>query len=97
VLAMIAKTAPGSALVFTYIHKGVLDGSRHFDGADLLVENVKKLGEPWRFGIEPSELSSFLATHGLRLEQDLGADEYRARYQVEAPGYAFYRVAIARV
>lgn len=97
VLDLIGKTAPGSALVFTYIHKGVIDGTKHFEGANVLVESVKQLGEPWRFGLLPSEVGDFVTKFGLALEQDLGADEYRAKYQVNAPGYAFYRVAIARV
>jgi methyltransferase (TIGR00027 family) len=97
VLAMVGRAAKGSAIVFTYIHRGVLDGSRHFEGASVLVDSVRKLGEPWRFGLVPSELGDFLGRHGLALEQDLGADEYRARYNVGARGYAFYRVAVARV
>jgi methyltransferase (TIGR00027 family) len=97
VLEMVARTGEGSAIVFTYIHKGVLDGSARFEGADLLVANVRRLGEPWKFGIDPAELAEFLRRHGLTLESDLGADEYRRRYGVAAPGYAFYRVAVARV
>lgn len=99
VLDMIGRTAAGSAIVFTYIHRGVLDGSAQFAGAPTLVENVKRLGEPWRFGLVPEELAAYLAGFGLALEQDLGADEYRARYLGAAahfPGYAFYRVAVAR-
>ena len=35
---------------------------------------------------------------GLALREDLGADDYRARYLPEAErggGYAFYRIAVA--
>lgn len=34
---------------------------------------------------------------GLTLERDIGADAYRAQYALRANGYAFYRVAVARV
>jgi methyltransferase (TIGR00027 family) len=99
VLDMVSRTAAGSAIVFTYIHRGVLDGSVHFDGAAKLVDNVKRLGEPWRFGLVPEELATYLAGFGLALEQDIGADEYRTRYfggDADVAGYAFYRIAVAR-
>lgn len=100
VLGRVGRTATGGAIVFTYIHRGVLDGSQRFDGADKLVDNVRRLGEPWRFGLVPAELAAYVARFGLQLEQDLGADEYRARYlgtDARFTGYAFYRIAVARV
>jgi methyltransferase (TIGR00027 family) len=100
VLDMVGLTEKGSAIVFTYIHRGVIDGTVRFAGADKLVGNVERLGEPWRFGLLPDELPTYLAGFGLELEQDLGADEYRARYlgaSSRFAGYAFYRVAVARV
>lgn len=100
VLDMVGRTAPGSAIAFTYIHRGVIDGSVTFEGAAKLAGNVERLGEPWRFGLVPDELAAYLAGFGLALEQDLGADEYRARYfgaNGQFPGYAFYRIAVARV
>jgi methyltransferase (TIGR00027 family) len=99
VLDMIGLTAQGSAIVFTYIHRGVIDGSVEFAGAAKLVGNVRRLGEPWRFGLVPEGLGEYLAGFRLVLEQDLGADEYRARYLGSEPfvGYAYYRIAVARV
>jgi methyltransferase (TIGR00027 family) len=99
VLDMVGLVAIGSAIVFTYIHRGVIDGSKHFAGADKLVGNVKRLGEPWQFGLLPEEMETYLAGFSLKLEQDLGADEYRARYfgdNARFRGYAFYRIAVAR-
>ncbi len=100
VLDMVGRTADGSAIAFTYIHRGVIDGSVKFEGADKLVGNVQRLGEPWRFGLVPEELRSYLKGFHLQLEQDLGADEYRARYfgtDAHFSGYAFYRIAVARI
>lgn len=51
VVSIIGKATPGSVLIFPYIHKGVLDGSRHFE-ARALIEAVK-LGEPWVSGCCP--------------------------------------------
>lgn len=100
VLDMVGGTAAESAIVFTYIHRGVLDGTATFDGAAKLVANVKRLGEPWRFGLLPDQVSSYVAPLGLELEQNLGADEYRKKYfgdDARFSGYAFYRIAVARV
>jgi methyltransferase (TIGR00027 family) len=99
VLDMVGLVAVGSAIVFTYIHRGVIDGSKRFEGADKLVDNVQRLGEPWQFGLVPEELDNYLSGFALKLEQDLGADEYRAKYFGTAArftGYAFYRIAVAR-
>jgi methyltransferase (TIGR00027 family) len=96
VLSLVGGAAPGSALAFTYIHKGAIDGSAPFHGAERLRESVRRLGEPWTFGMVPAEVPAHLARFGLRLEEDVGADEYRERYGVSSAGYAFYRVAFAR-
>lgn len=100
-LTFVGQAAPGSRVVFTYIHRGVIDGSVRFEGGDKLVRSVQKLHEPWKFGLVPAELEGYLARFGLRLEENLGADEYRARYfeprRVVDRGYAFYRIAVADV
>jgi methyltransferase (TIGR00027 family) len=80
VLRLVGVAAPGTLLVFTYIHRGVIDGTVRFYGADKLLRNVKRLGEPWTFGLRPEDVGGFLAQSGLVLEEDLGADEYRGRY-----------------
>lgn len=98
VLRWVATTAAGSSVVFTYLHGGVFDGSEQFDGSERIMANVRRLGEPWTFGLRPEAVGDFVARSGLRLREDLGADEYRRRYLEGIPrGYAFYRIAIAEV
>jgi methyltransferase (TIGR00027 family) len=97
-LDWIATAPPGSRVVFTYIHAGVLDGSTEFDGGAQLMANVRRLGEPWTFGLPPGAVGAFVARSGLRLCEDLGADDYRRRYLgAEMAGYRFYRIALAEV
>lgn len=98
-LDWIATAAPGSRVVFTYIHAGLLDGSAVFDGGERLMSNVRRLGEPWTFGLRPEAVAGFVAARGLVLRDDLGADDYRRRYLGDrpTPGYAFYRIAAAEV
>ena len=101
VLRWIASSPGPTALVFTYVHAGLLDGSVEFEGGVQILANVQKLGEPWTFGLRPPEVGAFLANCGLTLQEELGADDYRARYLPTAPhgyaGYAFYRSAVAAV
>jgi methyltransferase (TIGR00027 family) len=98
VLSWMASAAAGSRVVFTYVHAGLLDGSVAFAGGAAILANVRALGEPWTFGLRPDEVGGFVAGCGLTLEDDVGADQYRARYLDAADeGYAFYRLAVARV
>lgn len=96
-----AKAAPGSRLVFTYIHRAVLDDPRSFVGTEKLLATLAAAGEVWKFGIDPAKTAEFVAERGLTLEQDVGATEYRRRYYEDAAlkmqGYEFYRIALVRV
>jgi methyltransferase (TIGR00027 family) len=97
-LEWIGSTAPGGTLVFTYIHGGLLDGSFPFDGGARIINNVQNLGEPWTFGLHPTEVDPLLTRFGLTLREDLGADDYRRRAGLtNTAGYAFYRLAIADI
>ena len=99
--ALARLCAPGSQLAFTYLHRGLLDGSMEFPRADLAMRAVASSGEPWIFGLIPEELAGFLDERGFVLVEDLGADAYRARYWGAAAdrltGFGFYRAALARV
>jgi methyltransferase (TIGR00027 family) len=96
-----ARSAPGSLLLFTYVHRDVLTRPDAFVGTERLFASLAKAGEKLTFGIEPTRLSDFLAERGLVLESDVGAAEYRERYFKDAAramrGHEFYRVALARV
>lgn len=74
------ETAPGSRIVFTYLHKGVLDCSAVFGDTRRLSKRLQRVNEPWTFGIYPASLKTYLASRGLDLLEDLGALEYRERY-----------------
>lgn len=93
--------SPGSRIVFTYIHRGLIEGSVEMEGAEKLLSELQRQGEPWRFGIDPAELSEYLDVHGFRLIEDVGAADYRERY-LEPMGremnlFEGERVAVAEV
>jgi methyltransferase (TIGR00027 family) len=98
----IVDDAPaGSALLFTYVHRGVLDGSTRFFGTERLAATLARTDESWTFGLDPETVGAWLAARGLDLVEDLGAREYRRRYLAGASdamrGYEFYHAALARV
>lgn len=100
-LRFVGSAAPGSGLVFTYVHQDVVSGSWVGEGLRSLTATLRRAGEAWTFGIHPTALPELLAVHGLELVRDVGSVEYRARY-LGAPGshlkgYEFYRAALAEV
>ncbi|HKA28730.1 MAG TPA: SAM-dependent methyltransferase [Candidatus Binatia bacterium] len=96
-----AGAAPSSLIVFTYVHRGVLDDPASFFGTARVFDALDASGERWTFGLDPAGLASFLAARGLCLDEDVGAEEYRRRcYGPSAAtmrGYEFYRIACAHV
>jgi methyltransferase (TIGR00027 family) len=94
--------APDSQMVFTYIHRGALDGSTRFARAGQTLATVRGLGEPYTFGFDPAELPAYASARGLRLIEDVGPDTYRARYltplgRESQPLTEFQRAALVEV
>ena len=100
VLREIRQSARGSVLLFSYIHRGVLERPGAFFGAEKLMSRLESYGEPWTFGLRPKELAGYLAARGLRLMGDLSVTEIwrrAGRPSTELHGYEFYRLASASV
>jgi methyltransferase (TIGR00027 family) len=99
----VAASAPaGSEMVFTYIHRTVLDGTAAFAGADKTLAIVRRSGEPYTFGFDPAELPRYLAARRLGLVEDVGAAEHRERYldpigRGHEPLSEFQRIALVRI
>lgn len=100
-LRFCASAPKGSLVIFTYVHRRVLDRPDAFAGTEKLFATLRDAQERWTFGLDPSRLEGFLAERGLKLDEDLGAADYRARcFGPEASamrGYEFYRIAVAHV
>jgi len=73
-----------TTIVFTYIWRGIIDGSARSQAEERIVASAHRLGLPWIFGLEPVDIRPYLAERGLLLVEDLGADEYRERYLASA-------------
>ena len=100
-ITFVGATAPGSRIVFTYVHRDALDASKELYGTGHLKQTLKKVGEPWSFGFLPDILPDYLKRRGLKLIEDLGSVDYRMRYMNRCgshlKGYEFYRAALAVV
>jgi methyltransferase (TIGR00027 family) len=99
-LAVIRElAAPGSLLVFTYVHAGVIDGSARFPEADRWVRNVQRAGEPWTFGVVPEAVPEFLRDRGFDLVTDVSTrDADGGRFAAlgrRDEGSELYHVALA--
>jgi methyltransferase (TIGR00027 family) len=96
-----SRAARPSQIVFTYVHRAVLDDPAAFFGTARLFATLAAAGERWTFGLDPARLPDFMAERGYRLDEDVGAEEYRMRYfgssAVPMRGYEFYRIACAHV
>lgn len=76
--------APGSRLVFTYVHRDFIDGSDRY-GTRTLYRNTRQRHQLWQFGLQPDEVAGFIADYGWRLVEQAGPDEFVQRY-VEPTG-----------
>lgn len=99
VLTYISGYPDGSAIIFTYIDRQVLDNPASYFGASTLISDLNQIEERWTFGLAPEAVAGYLREKGLTLREDLGAQAYRERYLGKRKGilkgYEFYHVALA--
>lgn len=73
-------SSAGSQIVFTYVRRGLIDGTDRPEWFGTFLAMAGKLGSPLIFGIDPTELKQFLSQRGFKLIEDIGAAEYQERY-----------------
>jgi methyltransferase (TIGR00027 family) len=99
---VVQNAQAGSQIVFTYIHRGLVDGSVSFAGGDDTLSTVRRVGEPYTFGFDPAALPRHLSALGLEMIEDVGASQYRERFlqprgRAGEPLAEFQRAAVAQV
>lgn len=72
--------AAGSAIVFTYIKREIIDGTARSELDQKVVSVAQRFGCPWIFGLNQAELARYLTERGLTLGEDVGALEYKVLY-----------------
>lgn len=96
-----SNTAVGSKIAFTYIHRGIIDGSTRSANDQKLMDAAARGGMPWIFGLDPAELPGYLAERGLAFLEEMWAPVYQERYLEpltrKLTVFAGERVALARV
>jgi len=80
-------SAPGSSVVFDYMHRSVIDGDfSKYPEAQVLFQIMAAQGEPLIFGIPEGKAEDFVNQRGLEVLSDLGTDELTKRYLVRSDG-----------
>jgi len=91
--------APSSVLVFTYTHKGALDGSKAFPGARRWRSWSSVGNEPFLYGLDPDTLAETLKPYLFLLQSDASTAEIAQCYCPplgrKEPGNRAYRIATA--
>jgi methyltransferase (TIGR00027 family) len=82
----------GSWAVFDYVKASVLRPADRDHGDEELLKTVSRVGEQWRFGIEPGEVRAFLATYGFALNEHKDADDLEQMYFMDSAGRRVARV-----
>jgi methyltransferase (TIGR00027 family) len=95
-LRWVGKQAAGSAIVFDFVYRAVIDFMRSMqtdhlpEAAQQAMERVRKLeaGEPWLFGIPAGTEREFLKKFGLTLREllPIGGEESRKLYLTRSHG-----------
>ncbi|MCX4910552.1 SAM-dependent methyltransferase [Streptomyces sp. NBC_00878] len=78
-LAFLAKAALGSRLIFTYLRRDFLDGI-DFYGAEQAHHDFVVKQPMWHFGLDPDDARSLLQEYGWAQREQVGTQEYLARY-----------------
>jgi methyltransferase (TIGR00027 family) len=75
----LAGATTGSALAFTFVRQDFLDGE-HMYGARASYDEFVVNKRLWTFGLHPEQVPAFVANYGWRQREQVGPDEYAARY-----------------
>jgi methyltransferase (TIGR00027 family) len=73
-------TAPGSRLVFDYLHGSTADGTSDNVGARRARRRSRRVREPWEFGIDPDEVPGWLEGFGFRVVEQMTGSDLDDRY-----------------
>lgn len=86
-LQFIAKnSAPGSLVVFDYLLPEVVDGTSKDEYAQEVSGLVASFGEPFKWGVKPSDMAGYLKKNGLTLVSNPGPEEMVKLYMTGSNG-----------
>lgn len=77
---MASRSAPGSAVIFDYLHEEVLNGASVAPLAKDLLDYGVGIGEPWKTGINPDSIEEFLAARGFSQVNNFSTEQCKQMY-----------------
>ena len=78
-VSSLAQAQAGSRLVFTYICQDFIDGTNLY-GLEALYAAYRGAKPLWHFGLAPGQVAAFLEPYGWKALEQVGSQEYTARY-----------------
>jgi len=78
--SIVKNSAKGSAILFDYLSRSVVDGSTHLEAGRNLQKGMAKSGEPFRFGIDDGMVEEFLSNRGFSQIANVTGQEYKEAY-----------------
>ena len=78
VFNFISKLPNGSYLLFTYVLRDIIE--RKTEDAKKIIDWSEKKHYPFIFGINPSDVKSFLEKYNLEMLEDVGTEFYQENY-----------------
>jgi methyltransferase (TIGR00027 family) len=75
----LAQVPVGSRMVFTYIRQDFIDGTALY-GLETLYQGFRVKEQWWHFGFVPEQLAAFLQEYSWKELEQVGSQEYTARY-----------------
>lgn len=72
-LEFVCSAGSGSSVCFDYVYRSAVNDSDRFYGAARMIKNVNRMGEPYVFTLDPSDLGPFLGARGCHVISDLDA------------------------
>ncbi len=80
-LAFTAENSrPGSIIMFDYVPPDVVEGTNENPMAEDLLDAARQMGEPYKFGIEPKSITTFLSQRGFSNVDDYSVPQLVRRY-----------------
>ncbi|KKK86724.1 hypothetical protein LCGC14_2760370, partial [marine sediment metagenome] len=86
VFTFIRDSEADNSVCFDYVYEAALGDSTSYYGAERMIRNVQKAGEPYRFGIDEADVGEFLVAHGFRLISNLDPLALGQNYLVRSDG-----------
>lgn len=86
ILRFVSSCSPGSSIIFDYALKQFVNGDTSTYGGEHVAQWLRKVGEPFVFGLDPHETANFLGECGLTPLFDVGPEDAEARYLTRKDG-----------